>query len=468
MLSRTEVSTFRKPSSSFHFALPLTVVAVALLMQGAAHAETSTLIQNAAQAAFARQANAQITTSSTSVSTTATATSEATADEDNKLETTADGTVMAWVPIARDYSSGYVSGTQDVRYGAGNRWIRKTVTGSFSCSQSAFGGNPAPNWTRVCEVRVAVPAPQPVPANSPNVGPEIDTQQTWYGFVGYTDDRTAATSELPAMAGRSGAFRILCEPSHMAFDDPLVYPGQPGKSHLHTFFGNTGTNAYSTASSVATTGGSTCKGGILDRSAYWVPTMIDTKKNKPLRPMASMIYYKNGFWGIDPKSLQDMPTGLRMIAGRSSNSSPSGPFVYRCLGGATNGKSGMSILDCEKGTTLRMEVHFPECWDGKNLDSPDHMSHMTYRSGSTCPASHPVPVARVSYLIDYPVLTGNIARRWRLASDMYDKSLPGGYSAHGDFVNGWDPEAMHTFMSDCNRAAADCHTHLLGNYKRMY
>ena len=33
-------------------------------------------------------------------------------------------------------------------------------------------------------------------------------------------------------------FRLTCGPSHMAMDDPIVYPGQPGRSHHHTFVGN--------------------------------------------------------------------------------------------------------------------------------------------------------------------------------------------------------------------------------------
>lgn len=28
---------------------------------------------------------------------------------------------------------------------------------------------------------------------------------------------------------------------------------------------------------------------------------------------------------------------------------------------------------------LMVNVRFPTCWDGKNLDSPDHMSHVAYR-----------------------------------------------------------------------------------------
>ena len=66
----------------------------------------------------------------------------------------------------------------------------------------------------------------------------------------------------------------------MSFDDPIVFPGQPGRSHLHTFFGNTGANADSTAESIRGTGNSTCRGGIANRSSYWVPTLIDIRDKR--------------------------------------------------------------------------------------------------------------------------------------------------------------------------------------------
>ncbi len=92
----------------------------------------------------------------------------------------------------------------------------------------------------------------------------------------------------------------------MTFDDPIVYPGQPGRSHLHTFFGNTGTNANSTASSIANTGNSTCRGGTLNRSSYWVPAMIDTRTGTPVKPTTSNFYYKTG-GRAGPSSVQPMP-----------------------------------------------------------------------------------------------------------------------------------------------------------------
>ncbi|WP_260598860.1 DUF1996 domain-containing protein [Sphingomonas endolithica] len=71
-----------------------------------------------------------------------------------------------------------------------------------------------------------------------------------------------------------GAWRINCFPTHSAADDPIVSPGKPGKAHPHTFFGNVGTDANSTYTSLRTTGESTCVNKLW-RSAYWLPAVID-------------------------------------------------------------------------------------------------------------------------------------------------------------------------------------------------
>ncbi|MGK3966620.1 hypothetical protein WMF01_39210 [Sorangium sp. So ce1667] len=47
------------------------------------------------------------------------------------------------------------------------------------------------------------------------------------------------------------------------------------RAHLHTFLGNTLADAFSTQKSLATTGNSTCHGGIINRSACWVSSLID-------------------------------------------------------------------------------------------------------------------------------------------------------------------------------------------------
>src|SRR6476620_9145132 len=113
----------------------------------------------------------------------------------------------------------------------------------------------------------------------------------------------------------------------LAKDDPIVYPGQSGKSHLHQFIGNTATNASSNYQSLRTTGGSTCTrstGISPQRSAYWMPAMLDGVGNVVKADWMNT-YYKQ-FPASDPKCAQTMdasvvgkciamPNGLRFILG---------------------------------------------------------------------------------------------------------------------------------------------------------
>jgi hypothetical protein len=41
---------------------------------------------------------------------------------------------------------------------------------------------------------------------------------------------------MPAASGSQG-WLVACPFSHSLPDDPIVYPGQPGMSHMHDFFG---------------------------------------------------------------------------------------------------------------------------------------------------------------------------------------------------------------------------------------
>lgn len=68
-----------------------------------------------------------------------------------------------------------------VRFGEGNRWLQKTVSGSMMCSVEAFGSDPAPFAQKTCVVGpapVLPPAPPPPapppPSPPPSTGPAID------------------------------------------------------------------------------------------------------------------------------------------------------------------------------------------------------------------------------------------------------------------------------------------------------
>jgi Domain of unknown function (DUF1996) len=259
----------------------------------------------------------------------------------------------------------------------------------------------------------------------------------------------------------------------MAFDDPIVFPGQPGSSHLHTFFGNTALNASTTSATIASTGNSTCHGGTLNRSGYWVASIIDTATGIPVVPDNAMFYYKLGYRGVQASQIKtQLPPGLRMIAGDAKSSmSPSqwsSPYRWHCANtDGSHSSYGFTIPNCAPGAQVALEVWMPQCWDGVNLDSPDHKSHMAYGSGG-CPSTHPVALPEISLNIAWRVPQGGSSTRWRLSSDTYDPGLPAGYSAHADWFNGWKPEASSAFVNGCVRASRDCHAHLLGDGQAIF
>jgi hypothetical protein len=343
--------------------------------------------------------------------------------------------------------------------------LPKTAVGNWACKGQ--------DDLRITAVPVVVAPPPPPPPPPPVVTPPVTAMSPGLGRLpanpritdGAAVDRLQPTSERPNPSD-IGAFRLQCAPSHFAFDDPIVYPGQPGRSHMHTFFGNTGVTGNTTIASLTTTGNATCNGGTVNRSGYWVPSMIDTRTMLPLVPTLAWVYYKTGYNGVRPQDIQPYPVGLRMIAGDPVNREEmqwGSPYQYTCHNNPHI--RGQSIVQCPVGDELVMQVFFPQCWDGRNLDAPDHKSHMAYPQGG-CPPSHPVALTEVSFHVHYHVENATQWQHLRLSSDQ--TGARAGTSAHADWMNGWRPEIMEAWTRGCSNASADCHGHLLGNGQLLY
>lgn len=66
----------------------------------------------------------------------------------------------------------------------------------------------------------------------------------------------------------------------------------------------------------------------------------------------------------------------------------------------------------------KTQADFSRCWDGVNLDSEDHMSHVAYPSSGTfenngpCPATHPVPIPQLFYEVVWDTTQFNDKSLW--------------------------------------------------------
>ena len=70
--------------------------------------------------------------------------------------------------------------------------------------------------------------------------------------------------------------------------------------------------------------------------------------------------------------------------------------------------------------------------------------------------------------LNYKITVANQTTDWRLASDNYATTSPGGYSTHADWVNGWDEKIMAGIVKNCLQKNVDCHAHLLGDGRMFY
>lgn len=289
------------------------------------------------------------------------------------------------------------------------------------------------------------------------------------------------TGQIPESDGIEGAFRFICAPSHNAYDDPIIYPGQPGKSHLHTFFGNTKTDANSTYASLRTTGDGTCNNA-LNRSAYWVAAMMHPT-GKVVMPDYISIYYKrsppNSKYCAPPyaQTCLALPRGLRYVFGYNmtnpAKSDPTDMRWFNCDGpGAVSGHFATikdAAAGCPTGARLGMLVVGPSCWNGKELDSPDHRSHMAYpaQNGdgqSVCPPTHPYMLPFFETASWY--MNDGTAAQWKLSSDIA-MGTAGGVTAHADWWGAWEDSVKDAWTANCIEKALNCNSGDLGDGTMM-
>jgi hypothetical protein len=260
---------------------------------------------------------------------------------------------------------------------------------------------------------------------------------------GQTDAGPREAAETPSTAlparhtgpqGRVGQFVATCAYSHTGPHDPIVHPGHAGASHSHDFYGSVGLDESSTAETMLDDD-TTCDKAA-DTAGYWHPTLYD--HGEPVEPTELHAYYRAAP-GVDPAAVETMPLGLALVAGDMTATAPQSGEVVGWTCGARSGLRA-EPPDCPAGAPLHLVLTFQDCWDGEHLDSEDHASHVDYSTGGACPTSHPVHL---------PQLTVRV--RFSVHGDGHDLALASGsvYSAHGDFLNAWEPEGLQREVEAC-------------------
>jgi hypothetical protein len=204
-------------------------------------------------------------------------------------------------------------------------------------------------------------------------------------------------------------------------------------------------------------------------SNYWTPQLyVKYKDGSGFAPVPVMgdpddtnggmtVYYLQRRGDNQTEKLHAFPEGFRMVAGdpftrRYDGSLAAQGISFNCLGANQPETNGMPDIPCPGG--LRAQVFFPQCWDGVNLDSADHKSHMSYPegivyNGGNCPFSHPVHTVSIFFELLYD--TARFNDQWVDGKHpfVFAQGDTTGFGFHGDFFNGWDVDVLQNAIDIC-------------------
>ena len=161
---------------------------------------------------------------------------------------------------------------------------------------------------------------------------------------------------------------------------------------------------------------------------------------------------KRKYFGPNP----DPGTSLWTDYDRTQQALGEKSIGFNCLGSTTGPVEGTmqrhfmpdraKIDSCQGG--LRAEIQFPSCWNGVDLDSHNHTTHVAYpyllRDGA-CPDGYPERFLTIMYETIYWVntFTGQPGQYVFAHGDTT------GYGYHGDFINGWEDGVIQQFLDQC-------------------
>jgi len=241
--------------------------------------------------------------------------------------------------------------------------------------------------------------------------------------------------------------------------------------HVHTFYGPPKIHPAVTYEELRSTTDATpfeaTSGNVLEnQSLYWHPTfyrVLDDGTREITEPDWTTVYY-----AFNKGETKAFPEGFRMIA------RPGAGLRFSCYGTKSEKKDDTKEIYYENDSAddtanpfpaeacaeLATSLVFPSCWDGENLDSVDHASHVAYPVGKEsgdlstfagsdmdCPESHPVLLPQILLFfrfLDYPGGEHELSN---------SNGNGGAANWHADYMMGWDEGFLQEILD-----GADCET----------
>ncbi|WP_264925562.1 DUF1996 domain-containing protein [Streptomyces sp. A012304] len=281
---------------------------------------------------------------------------------------------------------------------------------------------------------------------------------------------SAQNPPLRAEASR-GTFVTSCgvnENGLFNSDNVIVAPGvSNGAHHFHDYIGNQANDAFASDDDLANADTSCVDQG--DKSSYYWPVLrlqngtqeqdanapgggIEGNAGEIVTPKEVTLT----FVGNPTTEVTAMPRLLRIITGDAKafvNGTANANASWSCTGFEDRQLKDKYPL-CPDGSDVVRTFRFQSCWDGDNIDSANHRTHVAFAGpDGACPAGFqaiPQLVQRIVYDVDAPSLEDGGRTTPLFAVDAFPEQLHKPVTDHGDFINVFGEDLMNEMVGCIN------------------
>ncbi|MFJ8195933.1 DUF1996 domain-containing protein [Streptomyces sp. NPDC096152] len=251
-------------------------------------------------------------------------------------------------------------------------------------------------------------------------------------------------------------------------DNVIVAPGvKNGAHHLHDYVGNQSNDAFADNNKFAAAQTS-CQNQ-QDKSSYYWPVLRvqdgtqDFDQNNDgggkegnVGKILVATQAQIKFVGSPTSKVVAMPQFLRIITGdakTTTNGLANANAHWSCTGFENKVQLTTQYPICPQGSNVVRTFAFQSCWDGQNVDSANHRTHVAFAdAGGNCQNGFkaiPQLTMRLVYSVPQPVVqNGQVKNAY--AVDGFPEQLHKAATDHDDFINVMSPNLMNKVVNCIN------------------
>ena len=291
-------------------------------------------------------------------------------------------------------------------------------------------------------------------------------------FVDITKVQPNVPQKARTQAGGSaGTFTSSCGVNankKFNTDNVIVAPGVTnGAHHLHDYVGNQSNDAFANNNTFAAAQTSCSNQG--DKSSYYWPVVRiqngtqDFDQNNDgggkegnVGKIQQVKQAQIKFVGNAKSKVVAMPKFLRIITGdakTTTNGLANANAHWSCTGFENKVQLTTQYPICPQGSSVVRSFKFQSCWDGQNIDSANHRTHVAFADaqGNCANGFKAIPqlTMRLVYNVPAPTIqNGQLKNAY--AVDGFPEQLHKAATDHDDFINVFDVNTMNKVVNCIN------------------